>query len=516
MPTKTITFPTLEGGMNTTQSPTTLSAGQTQWIENLHWQHGGGWSSEEGGFTRRNSAPLNNGASIASLYTFHDATASERTLIQAGNLLYYVNPLQGEVYQMLGQTATAPNQYIPFMGWCYVLNSSSAPQRWNGNTPGLETASGWPPVLNGLTCGYPGFGCVYANRLVLAGDSLNPHMLYLSALENPEMFTPGELEDGAGAIQVNPGDGQRITALMPLYVPYSNEHVLLIFKSSSIYALRGYDASSFQLELVSNTLGTESPRSLMAVGQDVWFMSRTGIHALGPNTESGILAVGNISQPMMGRWPRINLNSLDKSFALHDMQRRELWWCLPTGSANTANEVWVQHYGTVPHQWSLKTGMSMTDGHTLPDGQLLTGTSNGYWVQQRRGNTYQGVPYSWKLITATHALGSFSTHSRLILADVFLNHVINGGLNVSITWELGLAGTLPLTPAIHLGYGEAHIYGMGVYGVSSYLEQTRAVARVYPEGSGRLVELTFSGQSVSQPITITGYSLKYNEGGSSI
>jgi hypothetical protein len=261
---KTMHYPTLEGGMNTQKNPLAMGASELQWVENLHWNNAQGWATEQSGYVQVNTTPLAGGSPVLSLYTFTDVTGVNRTLVQAGATLYYVTPLGGSILATLGQTYAQPNTYVPFMGWCFVLNSSTPPKRWNGASTTLQSVPGWPPVIAGVTVGNPGFGCVYANRLVLAGDEINPNTVYLSALEDPDMFTPGLLDDSAGAIQISPGDGQRITALMPLYIPYSNEHVLLIFKNQSIYALRGYDASSFRLELVSNTLGTETPQSLVA------------------------------------------------------------------------------------------------------------------------------------------------------------------------------------------------------------------------------------------------------------
>ena len=515
MITKHLHVPTLDGGMNTKEAPLALRANQQRWIENLHWQQGAGWSTYNIGFQAMNSTPLDNGASIQSITTFQDVSGLDQTLVQAGERLFHVNPLTGTIHKTLGTTYNSPNTYVTFLGWCFILNPSARPKRWNGVSNTFENMVGWPYVAEGETVGNPSIGCVYANRLILAGDATRPNTIYLSALENPEDFTPSALEDGAGAIQVNPGDGQRITALVPLYVPYSNEHVLLIFKTNSIYALRGFDASSFRVELVSNTLGTQSPRSLMPVGQDVWFLSSSGINALGPNTQLGILAVGSISPEMQGRLAHLNQAQLEKAFALHDPIQKELWWCLPTGSSTVCNEVWVQHYSSTPYKWSLRTGLSMTCGNTLPLGQLLTGDSSGKWLQQRNGNTYNGSPITWKLSSATYSLGDLSQVSRISKIDVYLANVGVEDLNAEGTWELGYDGSDALMPSIQLSGGGTDLYGTGFFNTARFGSQAKGVARVYPEGSGRLFELTLSGELPSQPIAISGYSITYIEGGTS-
>jgi|GEM_PF-4038353 len=513
---KTIHVPTLSGGMETRKSPIDLNPNELTLVENLHWEQAKGWSSVNAGYVSRNATALNSGAPIKSIYTFTDVTGLANTLVQAGDTLYHVNPLEGTTIKTLGQTSASGNSYVPFLGWCFVLNESATPKRWNGNSATFETMLGWMPDFGAsLTPGNPGFGCVFANRLVLSGDTSNPNVVYLSGLEDPENFTPDGLDDGPGAIQISPGDGQVITGLVPMYVPYSNEHVLLIFKSESIYALKGYDASTFRLELVSNNLGTVSPKSIITVGQDVWFLSKSGINALGPNTELGILSVGSISPSMQGRIHTLNQAQLNKAFALHDPIRQELWWCLPTGSANVANEVWVQHYGTRPYTWSIKTGLMMTCGHTLPLGQMLTGGNDGVWQQQRVGDTYNGASINWVLESATFALGNLSTMARLTMVDVYLSAIGSGAFDATCTWELGFDSRSDLIPSVTLSGSGANTYSVGFYGTALYDRQFKAIARLYPEGSGRLAELRLTGTSPAQPIAITGYSLTYIEGGGS-
>jgi hypothetical protein len=513
MPSKRIHVPSLEGGMDTQVSPILLKLNQQRLLENLHWQQATGWSTLDIGYEAKNSSPLNNGSVIHGLYTFQDVSGLDQTLVQAGDTLFHVNPLIGTVIKSIGTTYDSPNQYVTFLGWCFILNSSCPPKRWNGTNESFENMVGWPYTAEGEIVGNPSLGCVYANRLVLAGDATRPNTIYLSALEDPEDFTPTNLEDSAGAIQISPGDGQRITGLIPLYVPYSNEHVLLVFKTKSIYALRGADASSFRIELVSNTLGTQSPQSFMAVGQDVWFLSSSGINALGPNTQLGILAVGSLSSEMQGRLPSLNQAQLHKAFALHDPIQKELWWCVPTESSTVCNEVWVQNYSQSPHKWSLRKGLNMTCGHTLPLGQLLSGDASGRWHQQRKGHTYNGTNIPWRLISSTYSLGDFNTQSRLTTIDVYLSRVGAENFDAYGSWEMGYDGGDSLTPSVTVSAGGLDMYGLGFFNTARFGSHAKGIARLYPEGSGRLFELTLSGVIPSQPIAITGYSLTYIEGG---
>lgn len=65
-------------------------------------------------------------------------------------------------------------------------------------------------------------------------------------------------------------DSKGITALAPF------RDMLLIFKDESVHALYGYDASTFQLTLVSNVVGTISQESVAETPDGVFFWDRRG------------------------------------------------------------------------------------------------------------------------------------------------------------------------------------------------------------------------------------------------
>jgi hypothetical protein len=81
------------------------------------------------------------------------------------------------------------------------------------------------------------------------------------------------------------------------------------------------------------------------------------------------------------------------------------------------------------------------------------------------------------------------------------------------SWEMGYDGGDSLTPSVTVSAGGLDMYGLGFFNTARFGSHAKGIARLYPEGSGRLFELTLSGVIPSQPIAITGYSLTYIEGG---
>jgi hypothetical protein len=509
-----IDFFNLSGGMDRQKNRLALGSNEADWIENLHWASQQGWSTQNNGYQPMNTTPLNGGATVQAAFAFKDATGVEHTLLQVGDTLYRVDALGGKVLSTLGVVGSSPCQAATFGGWCYWVSPSAPPKRWNGQTPSLEAAPGWPPTIAGLTLGNPSLACTYANRLVLAGDALNPNTVFLSELENADTFTPNTLANSAGGLLVSPGDGQRITALIPLFVPYTNEQVLLIFKNRSIYALTGTSTEDFTLELVSNHVGALSSQALLGVGQEVWFLSEEGINTLGANTDLGTLALGSLSSKIKGLTETLNRSQLHRAFALQDVKRQEVWWFVPEGSSNRCNRVWVQNYGGPAHVWSLRTGIEAACALRLPTGELLTGGFDGLWYQQRKGQRYGATaPVPWVFRTPTYVLGNTQALKRLPFVDVYCRDVGLATFDVKAFWGQDPTPTVS-RPQVELTASQSlQLYGLAQYGASTYASGLSSRLRVYPDGVGTVFQLELSGQTPEQPLTLEGFSFRLQGGG---
>jgi hypothetical protein len=505
----------LNGGMNRLSNRMAIPPTQADWIENLHWQNQQGWSNQSTGFKTMNPTNLlNGGANILSMFGFLDAYGVYQTLIQAGNQLYKVDPITGDVLDALGEVSSTPCQYTVILGWCIVVGKDKPPLRWNGQAP-LEALPNWPPNLQDYVAGNPSLAATYANRLMLAGDPIFPNALYISASEDPETFTPDTTEESAGAIQVSPGDGQYITALVPMFMPYTNEQILLIFKNRSIYALKGNSASDFTLQQVANHVGAVSPKAVLTVGQEVWFLSEEGISSLGVNTQLGVLALGNLSAKVQQLTNYLNRSQLQKAFAFHDIARQEVWWWVAEGSSNIPNRVWIQKNLDGTPIWSVRQGLTAYCGLALPTGELITGSSGGTWHQQRLGTTYNGATINWQYKTPPLALGNTTLSKRLSSVDLYLREISQSALTVTAEWDLGRSVATPLTPVVDVGSNQQrNLYGQATYNFQAYNGSLSGVVRIFPDGSGSLFQLSLSGTLPQQPFTLEGFSFRTIEGGS--
>lgn len=121
-------------------------------------------------------------------------------------------------------------------------------------TLGPDTAENDPPPATVK------FLAVHRSRMFAADDTA----LYYSKVSFPESFDPDFTEP------VNPNDGQAITGI------HAAHDVLIIFKSSSMYALVGDGPDDWAIRLVDPDIGTTSHRSVVTVEGRTYFWSEQG------------------------------------------------------------------------------------------------------------------------------------------------------------------------------------------------------------------------------------------------
>jgi len=146
--------------------------------------------------------------------------------------------------------------------------------------------------------------CRYRDRMVLAGDIVNPHMWYMSALSAPTDFDYSQLsaKNTGSAIYGTNADaktvGEEITAL----IPFSDDY-LIMGCSDSIWSLRGDPGYGGQFDALSRTVGMVGGFAhCQTPSGELVFLSKDGIYMLPP---------GSVQHPIpvsRGRLPNEMLN----------------------------------------------------------------------------------------------------------------------------------------------------------------------------------------------------------------
>ncbi len=513
--TTTHSFFDNRGGMNQDRNTLATPASYAQRIENMHLSPAGRWATADVGYRTLNpSAPLNAGARINALHRFTNVFGVEQTLVHVGNQCRLFDLTTGTPSATLSSSfaATQRTRGVAFMGDYHLVGAGMAPQRYT-SAGTLVANAGWPPTIAGVTPGQPSVCALFANRLVLAGDANNPSLLYLSALENAQNFTPTTGATSAGGLQVQPGDGDRITALQPLFIPELNEQVLIVFKQRSLFMLTGFDADTFALQKLADDLGAVNQECVVSLGNDVWFLTPSGqlMKLSSAFASQGKLQLSSLSANVAQELASVNRLALATAgFATHLPQRTEVWWWLPIGTSTVANHVLVLNYGQGQPVWSVRTGLTATCGLHLPlANQTFTGDAVGLLHQQHTGNTYHGNPIAWLYCTPFISLGKPQQRKRFKVIELVTQDSTLDGLSLTLRWDLQANGNsvAPLQPQ-----AEANLfYGTATYGTTTLLgvygSQGTVILRLHPQGSGRLVQLQWQGTLPQQPADLEGWLL---------
>ncbi len=509
---KTYRFFENTGGINLRANDLSLANGEAEEITNMHATSHGSWTSNNVGYIHLNATPLSSGAKISSLYEYVTLTGLAYLVAVAGTKMYTFEPNQGTSVEIAdGLAPDRRMSFVTFNGLLIGCNGVDAPKKWDG-AGAVDDLLGWPPTIAGVTPGQPSISDIFANRLVFSGDVDNPSMVYISELENPENFTPGVGATSAGAIQVSPGDGERITALKTLFLPLMNEEVLVIFKERSTYILSGSDADSFMLQKVSDEFGAVSHHSVVLVGNELMFLSKEGMTSLSTATVQGNLTTGFLSDRIRPQIESLNQISLSETFALHLRNRQEVWWFVPDGSATQNQTVLVYNYG-ISRAWSKRTGLVAASGLVM-HGNIYTGNYNGIVQQQMKGNSYNGQPIQWVYRSGFQEFSNPRVRKRIKDIELFLRQISNVDVTVNMYWDFRRSShhrqtrTLTVVPD-----SSSSIYNVARYGQDYYNLLGSSVFKFIPAGSGKYFQLELTGQASDKPVEIEGWTVTVMYGG---
>jgi len=282
-------------------------------------------------------------AGLKRLYKFHDNSGGTETAIYEwtgsgdwSNIDETLFTTQGNVVN-----CTLAENVI------YAFNGADTPVKITPGSPGTAAA-----VTDG---NFPvgSFSAWFHNFHFVSGVSANPNRLYWSDLEDSDDFTNGV----TGSVDVNPDDGDQITALATL------KDELIIFKRNRIWSLTGFGTSAFTISDVNERVtgfGTPSHRSIINVGNDLYYLSHTGgipeFRSL-QRTRFGVLVEGGIiSDDITGTMKGLNEGRLNQVAGTFDGRRA--YWSYPLSGSTTNNQVSV--LDTITKGWVRYTGMDAT------------------------------------------------------------------------------------------------------------------------------------------------------------
>lgn len=500
------------GGMNLQTNEITLAGGEAEEITNLHATAKGSWSNSNAGYVHLNATALAGSATVTSLYEYRALNGQNFLMAVAGGNLYTLNISTGEeTLQYSGLTPGQRMNFVTFQGLLIGCNGADNPIKWDGANP-VASLANWPPAIDGIVPGKPAIAENYSNRVVFSGDSDNPSLIYISELENAENFEPDFWSDSPGAIQVSPGDGEKITALKTIFLPLINQEVLVIFKEKSTYILSGEDIDTFAIQKVSAEFGAVSPLSLVQVGNELMFLTQEGVTSLSTATAQGNITTSFLSNRIKPQIERLNRLMLENSFAVHLRNRQEVWWFVAEGSAGQNQLALIYNYG-INRCWSRRTGIKAACGLSM-NGRLYTGNYAGIVQKQLTGNSYNGEPIPWTYRTGFQDFSSPRVRKRIRDIQLFLKQISSVTVTVNMYWDFRRGSQFRQTRACPVVLDQStSAYNVAVFGQDYYNVAGSSTFKFIPFGSGQYFQLEFTGSAVDKPVEIEGWIISAFYGG---
>lgn len=334
-----------DGGWATDLSPRTMAGPDSAGVvripylvtaEDLVYELDGGLRKAPG-TTKVNSAELESGAKIMGCFDawFHGSsgTPAQHRILNIGEKVLADDAdgdFDTEVFTGLVEDAVPTYTMLEDL-LIIGLDSSDTPKSWDGST--AQALAGSPP--NFSIC------VTHANRVWAAGVNASPSKLYYSPLLDPENATA----EGWGEINVDPSDGDRITAL----ASYKGE--LIVFKGpykGSIHRIAGTaptGSDAYRRIRWIEGIGAAWQNSLFRFNDDLGFMAPdASIHSLKAVAAYGDFNEVSLSRPIQTFLRRANFASLKQVWAASGCDEGFVLFTLPIDGSTTNNAVLGMDY----------------------------------------------------------------------------------------------------------------------------------------------------------------------------
>lgn len=314
--------------------------------ENVFYELDGG-PHKIGGATKLNSSVIESGEQIRGLFDYwRQGTAgspTQKRIVHAGTKV-----LQDDADGTFNNLFTGfEDAKVP----CYATfddlliissdSTSDVPSSWDGTT--AQSLAGSPPNF--------AFHVSHKNRLWAAGVVSNPSRLYYSSALDPEDWTA----DDSGSIDIDPGDGDRITMLA------SHKNELWVFKGpyrGSIHRIVGSaptGADPFGRVPFISGVGSAAHNLQFRFKDDLGFVWSDGsVHSLAATAAFGDFEDAELSRPI-NTYLREHLNAdrLPAGWAATHVNRGYVLFTLAMDSSTDNNVILMMDYRR-PQMWWAK------------------------------------------------------------------------------------------------------------------------------------------------------------------
>jgi len=504
-------------GLNLQANPSALDPSWLTKADNIVLRESGRISFRKG--LKQNVLANTDGASSAALKIGAIAEVGSTIIAAVGAKMYTVDFTTPDTPWTSSFTAgTASDwQMIPFKGEMYCVQSGHIPVEYDAGTwATLTSASGYTAPAS-VTTFNPRCGTGYYGRLWVGGIAEEKDVIYYSDTLNAHKWGSG----AAGSIDLKTVWGtDEIIAIAPFYGK------LVIFGKHNIVIYNGPDEpTTMALDEVIRGVGCASRDTVQSVGDDLYFLSSTGVRSLSRTTEKD------------------NVPLQDLSLTIKDTLTRNI------SQSSNAKAVYVENEGTyilsfvdnnityvfdIKHEtpsgtprlttWSFDSNREPSSFAYTESKDLLVGqqagsvsTYEGYYDKDYvSGGTYTSASYTGIFKSTWLDLGQGAIASLLKK----LKAVIEGGsgTTIGIKWYKDFNVTPSKTTNFLLNpvsTGVVALFGAStsLYGSSKYTPVLGMKEYNIPlTGSAKYLQIEMNGETAGYTASLQDMTLLFKQG----
>jgi len=347
-------------------------------------------------------------------------------------------------------------------------------------SPQLSTAANknvWADVLRGIPApktfakGYK-FPFMFQGRAMLCGLSGQKNRIDYSMSFSPDVWNGDDSSFGPYGPLYFGGD-EELTGGVQVYNRFGSTiyNTAIICKKQETYLLDGYDFTSWKIYRISDNLGCPAPLTMATaeVGYEVGEGATRNIaiwlsHAGPVIFDAGVLfpfrdKISVYFDPQDARC--INFSYIEKSTGWVDSTKQEYNLLIPSGSAQTTNNVWLV-FDLIRRRWFEKKPTAASNPYPQASVRVVdTGGAqynygfrdNGYMMRLENGTTWDGADITQKVVTADQVpTGDMWDETQVRRVKLIAESVIEASTTTDITlYKDGQAAGTALTALLLTG-----------------------------------------------------------------
>jgi len=301
----------------------------------------------------------------------------------------------------------------------YSANGTDAMQEWGGTT--------WSATSNGTVGYYP----EYYNKRLWVVDETNKYILNFSGQWAAAGSKLGDFADAtAGTVEIRPGSGYEIRGIKSF-----KDYLYVFLYPYGIYRISPASAANtFTVELVTNSIGCVSHRSICQVGEDLFFAADDGVYSLGDVANYTEVRTTNRSAKIQSVFDDLSGTSKTKLCAAYYNFKYHLFYPRFGGENDSCVVYDVRYRGW--QSWHNIAANSVTNFTNSSDesGMYFGEPSSGKIMQMYEGDDDDGSSISTTFYTKSYDEG-MPDILKLYYDTTFIFGALNGSVTLSVIFN---------------------------------------------------------------------------------